>query len=77
MRIFKQELVGNDVKGYLTPMTIPFLFLAIPLPHRLTGNTIAVYVCTFAVAAFAIFDTVRTIRARRQSKNSPVESDAE
>lgn len=66
MRIFKQGFAGGDVKGYFIPMTIPFLFLAIPLPHRLTANTIAVYVCTFAVAVFAIFDTVREIRSRKR-----------
>ena len=77
IRIFKQGLTGADIKGYFIPVLIPFLFLPISLPHKLTANSVATYLCVFAVAIYAIYDTVRTIRARRQSKNSPVESDAE
>lgn len=66
VHIFKRGFIGNDIKGYFVPMTLPFLFLPIPLPRYLTANAIILYVCVFAIAVYAIYDTFTEIKKRKR-----------
>lgn len=69
--MFRENFSVGDGGGYFIPMVLPFLFLPIPLPYHLTGNTIAMYACLFFLEIYAICDTVRTIQQRRRLKAIP------
>lgn len=68
MRIFKKGMKGKDIPGYFIPLTVPFLFLPIPLPMHLTANAIALYVCIFAMTVYTIYDTVNAWKNIRKAK---------
>ena len=54
---------GARRKGYLICMLIPFLFFGIPMPlwAPVTANAVIIYFVVVIIAAFAIYDTVRTV----------------
>ena len=59
--IFNQGVAMREIKAYFIPVMIPFLFIPIPLPHRLPANTVVMYVCLVFLEVYAICDTVRKI----------------
>jgi len=65
--IFNQGFLMKDVQGYFIPITLPFLFIPLSLPHQLTANTILMYACLFFLEVYAVYDMVRTVKQRRAS----------
>ena len=66
--IFNQGMLVKDVKGYFIPVTLPFLFLPISLPHHLTANTVVMYGCMFFLEVYAICDTLCAMKRRAQKQ---------
>jgi len=68
MLIFNRGLALREIAGYFVPVTVPFLFFAIPLPYLLTANTIIMYVCLVFLEVYAVVDTVRMLLRMRAMK---------
>lgn len=74
LALYNEEIPARKTLGYLIPITVPFLLLPIPFHYAVTMNAVAVYVCLFAVSAYALFDTIRAVCLRAKEKKEKKES---
>ncbi len=70
LALYKAGLPARKNLGYLIPITVPFMLLPIPFHYAVTMNAVAVYVCLFAVSAYALFDTIRAVCLRAKEKKA-------